>query len=239
MASRGASAAARHTESQDRLADLERDLAGFQGEVRTQISGIRDALTTLTGEMRNLATRVTRPANLGWIFSGVATGVALLAWLVRMGAAPHLDNLTELRLASQRTQDAAVTAAYSRGRIEEGREHLAEQVAGLLGRVAGLEDEDYDRDEANRDLEPIRSQLLELRQRLQDHEMSPGHGFTIARVDGLVRTVEAPAARVARMETAIVDGAQVGARVDALQRAVEQLRSDVVAWRSAEAQAGR
>ena len=240
MSSGGTAASrARQEAESDRLAVLERDLAGFQGEVRTQISGLRDALTVLTGEMRNLASRVTRPANLGWIFGGVATLVALTAWLVRMGAAPHLDNLAELRMASQRMQEAAVSAAYSRGRIEEGREHVSTQVASLLGRVAELEDEDYDRAEAGRDLDPIRAQLLELRQRLQDHEMAPGHGFTIARVDALERIVEALAARVARVETAIADGAQIGARVDALQRAVEQLRSDVVAWRASEAQAGR
>lgn len=220
-----------------RLGTLEREMAGFQGEVRTQIGGLRDALTALTGEMRNLAQRVTRPANLGWMFGGAGTLIALTAWLVRMGAAPHLDNLAELRLANLRVQESAISSAHARGRLEGDRDHAARSIVDLVGRVAMLEDEDYDRAEATRDLAPLRADLEVLRRDLRAHEMGPGHGHTLARLEGLDRILADLTLRVTRAEDAIAGASQISARVDSLQRAIDQLRTDVVAWRSAD-QAG-
>lgn len=230
-------AASKRADELDRLGVLERELAGFQGEVRTQVQGLKDAVGTLLVELRNLSGRVQRPLNLGAVVAGAGVVVALTTALVSMGASPHLDTLQALRADQVREHQADVAAAFTSGQASAVRSSLDKNVDGLLDRVAKLEDEDYDRAEAMQDLVPLRAQLLELREQLKAHELRPGHGTELARVDGIERALRTLEERVARVEGTMLSTAALGPRLDAMQHAVDQLRSDVNAWLAV--QAGR
>lgn len=180
-----------------RLGRVEQDLAGFQGEMRTEVRSIKGSVAELLDVVKGLGARVSRPFNLGWLIAGGALLVASTGALVRMGAAGPLDSLQELKATAVRSHVADLQAAEQRGRhaalLEIERERTADQerqLADLGARLRAVEASRFTAEDARELRLQLRTELRELREDLEDHRKD-GHPWRVLeRVDGLAHRLE-------------------------------------------------
>ena len=184
----------------NRLGSLEQDFSGFKGEVKADIASLKIAVTTAVEELKVVAKG--KSTNWGWI----AAGLTFCLYVFQSFLSPTNDSLKDLKVEATASHRERVAAAYERGReaernavqtsrlekmegfLEEIRRTRFTNIQGeeVLSRLRALEDEDYSRPEAERDLDKLETRFLELAAQVHEHQKD-GHPGSVKDLQNLIR----------------------------------------------------
>lgn len=180
-----------------RLGRVEQDLAGFQGEMRTEVRSIKGSVAELLDVVKGLGARVSRPMNVGWLLTGGALLVAVTGALVRMGAAGPLESLQELKASAVRSHVAEIHAAEQRGRqaalqeqAEKERTRQAAELDELRNRLLAIERSRFSSEDAKGMHAELVRELAQLREQVRAHQADRHPHHVLERMAGLAHRVE-------------------------------------------------